>query len=241
MLIADSLYAVLGPVMPFLNRSDISVHTGARHDELIRLHFEHAADLIITRPDLPGMSCESFVTVIRRSEALRKVSLLLLVDNDLAQRERALRIGANCILPLAAPTDAISQKIHGLLNIAPRRSYRVIMNIAVEGRRSSKPFMCSMENVSAHGMLIRTAEVLSPGDRIQCSFFLPDGTRVAAEGTVVRTVPGTGGLPSQKYGVQFLGMSQADESAISSFVERELKRQQESAEVQASEHKRVRL
>lgn len=241
MLIADSLYAVLGPVMPFLKRSDISVHTGARHDELIRLHFEHKVNLIITRPDLPGMSCESFVTVLRRSERLRNVSILLLVAKDFAQRGQVLRVGANCVMPLSAAADAITQRIHRLLNIPQRRSSRVIMNLAIEGRRSNRTFLCGIENVSTHGMLTRTAEILSPGDRIHCSFFLPDGIRVATESTVVRTMPGTSDLLSQKYGVQFLGMSKTDESAISSFVERELKRQQESSGAQVSEYNRARL
>jgi len=230
-LIADTLHPVLETVMHFPDRPDIAVHTGARHDDLMRLHFEHNANLIVTQPDLPGMSCESFVNVIRRSETLRNVSILLLVPDNSAQHERAMRAGANCILPLSARADDISKRVHGLLNIAPRSSYRVVMNMAVEGRKNDKPFMCTMENISANGMLVRAAEALSRGDRIRCSFYLPDGTHITTDGAVVRAVPGASGPDSQRYGVHFLAMSKADASSVSAFVEKEWSRRREAGAV----------
>jgi DNA-binding NarL/FixJ family response regulator len=219
MLIADSLYPVVDSIMHFLDRSDVAPHTGGRHDDLLRLHFNQRASLIVTQPDLPGMSCESFVNVIRRNEALRNVSILLFISDEPDQRERAARCGANCIIPRSAPAEEINRRVHGLLNIAPRSSYRVVMHMAVESSKHNKPFMCTMENISANGMMVRTTETLSPGNRIRCAFTLPDGKRIATDGAVMRVVAGE--ADSRRYGIHFLSMAKSDTAAIASFVEKE--------------------
>lgn len=230
MLIAEHLHAALDSIIHFAERPDIAVYMGARNDDLMRLHFEHNANLIVTQPELPGMSCESFVNVIRRSETLRNVSILLLISETASQRERAMRAGANCILPLSAGAEDMSKRVHGLLNIAPRSSYRVLMNMAVESKKNNRPFMCNMENISSNGMLVRTAEALSRGDQIRCSFYLPDGTHITTEGAVTRAVPGAGGQDAQRYGVHFRRISQENAAAVASFVEKEWRRRRSAAE-----------
>jgi DNA-binding response OmpR family regulator len=224
LLIAEDLHPRFTPVMNFLNRSDIAVHAGTSHEDLLRLHFEHHAHLIVTRPDLPGMSCESFVKTIRRSEGLRNVSIVLLHAVGAVHHERALRCGANYVMSLATPSVDLARKVQELLEIPRRRSYRVIMNMAVAGKRNDKPFMCNMENISVHGMLVRTTEVLNRGDRISCSFYLPDGSRVSADGDVVRIVQEASLSEQKRYGIQFANLTPPDELSITSFVNREVQR-----------------
>jgi hypothetical protein len=73
-------------------------------------------------------------------------------------------------------------------------------------------------------------EALSRGDRIRCSFYLPDGTHITTEGAVTRAVPGAAGQDVQRYGVHFRDMSKNDATAVASFVEKEWRRRRDAAE-----------
>jgi DNA-binding response OmpR family regulator len=217
-VLAKDLHPVLMSALHFLHRSDISVHTAATADELLTTHFEHRAVLIVTLLDLPGMHCETMINVIRRNEAFRSVSIMVLYNDDAEQRARSARCGANIVMALPAEPALLAAHVSQLLSVEPRRAYRVVLNMAVNGVHNNRPFLCNSENISPRGLLIRTAEVLEPGSRIACSFYLPDGTRVSADGDVARVIKQDAGDTVKHYGVRFRSISPEAEASISSFV-----------------------
>lgn len=228
LLVAADLRPLMMNAMEFLQRGEITVLTASTHDEMLRVHFHQVAHLLVTKLDLPGMACETLVHTIRRSEVMRNVSIVLLAPDTPGHRERGSRCGVNAVLPLPVDPALFAGKVQELLSVAPRRHYRVIMNVAVEGRRNDRPFVCNMENVSASGMLVRTEERLSPGDRITCSFFLPTGKKIGASGEVVRVVDHAAN-GKQRYGVRFLSLAAEAESSLAAFVESDRRRKQPPA------------
>ncbi|MHB8845409.1 MAG: PilZ domain-containing protein [Nitrospirota bacterium] len=224
LLIAQDLKPMMVRAMSFLQRADIAIHTAATTDELLLFHLEKNAHLIATHPTLPGMTCEVLCNVIRRSEAMKKVSILLVCNSPLHE-ELARRCNVNAVLTTPIDTAVFAAKVQELLDVPPRRSYRVVLNIAVEGLHDNRPVMCNSENVSAGGMLIRTTESLPPGSRITCSFYLPDGRRVGAEGVIARVFRKDTAPDMTHYGVQFREFTPGAQTAIKAFVEKEMQRQ----------------
>lgn len=220
-LIAHDLKPQITSAMNFLHRADLALFTATTNEELLKLHIEEHMDLIITRPDLPGMACETVFNIFRRSATLRRVSIFLICEHTSQQRERGKLSGANAVMDRPVDLAALAKKVQDLLTVAPRRSYRVVLSMAVDGKTNGRPFLCSTENVSANGMLIRSTERLVVGTHISCSFFLPDGTRISAAGEVARVVPADLPTDQHRYGVRFLSLAAQMESALSAFVEKE--------------------
>lgn len=225
LLIAHDLKPLITTAMNFLHRSDIAVRTAATNDDLLRFHIEKSANLIVTNPALPGLACETLFNIIRRGDTMKKVSILLVCDNDPSHKERAKRCSANVILTKPVEPSFFSAKVQQLLDVPPRRSYRVVLNIAVEGVHNNRPVMCNLENLSTGGMLIRAKEDLAAGDRVACSFYLPDGFRVSASGDIARAFKTDTASDTTHYGVRFQTFAHGAESAIAAFVDREMKRQ----------------
>ena len=212
------LQPLLTQALSALDSPDIITHMGVTQDDLLKLHFDHHARLIVTRPDLPGLSCDRFVQVIRRNEAVRKVSIMLLIADIKQDIIRARSYGANIILPLSTPVPVLGKKIEELLDIPPRRPYRVVLNMTVDSAGRNRSFLCNMENISCNGMLVRASENLALGDQVSCSFYLPLGRRVSVTGHIARAISGTDADPQHRYGVQFADLAEADDAAISYFV-----------------------
>lgn len=224
LLVAEDLKPMMVRAMSFLRRADIAVHTAATSDELLLYHLDKNAHLIATHPTLPGMTCEILCNIIRRSETMKKVSILLLCNSP-HQQELTRRCNVNAVLSCPVDTAIFAAKVRELLDIPPRRSYRIVLNIAVVGLHDNRPVMCNSENVSAGGMLIRTTESLPPGSRISCSFYLPDGRRVNADGVIARAFRRDTAFDMTHYGVHFQGFAPGAQAAIKAFVEKELLRQ----------------
>lgn len=220
-LISEDLHPLFLSIMQFLNRADIAVHPSATTDDILKNHFERHADLIILKIDQPGIICETMIHIIRRSESLRHVSILVCHDGQPALRQRSEACGANAAIALPANPSSLAAAVVQLLDVQPRRAYRVVMNMTVDSVHKGKPFLCKTENISTNGMLLNTSASLAPGNHISCSFFLPDGTRVIADGEVVRVIGRNSASSAKQYGIRFLTISPAAEAAIDAFVQRE--------------------
>lgn len=205
----------------YFERSDIAVFSAATNDEVLRLHLEEHMNLIVSKIDLPGHQCEEIFDIIRRSDDLRRVSLVMACSDGAAHRERARRCGADVVLTMPVDPVVLSEKVRQLLNVAPRQAYRVVLNVSVDGKFKNRPFLCRTENVSSSGMRIRTALDLVVGDAISCSFYLPGGQKVAAGGEVVRAVERANGQDERSYGVKFTKIEPAVQAAIEAFIERQ--------------------
>jgi len=226
LLIAQDLKPMMMAAMSFLHRADIEVHTAASTEDILKFHIEKNANLIVTRPGLPGVACDTLFNIIRRGESMKKVSLLLLCDNTASHQELARRCCANAVITRPVDTAQFAAKVQQLLDVPPRRSYRVLLNIIVEGKHDGRPVMCNCVNVSSGGMLIKAKEKISPGDHISCSFYLPDGRRVSAQGDIVRSFHADSAADAVYHGVRFQTFSPGSEAAIEAFIRREQDRQQ---------------
>jgi len=213
-LIANDLKKLLMTRSSYLTNAGIRVYTAATNDELLSLHREVKANVIITHLDMSGIKNADLFRIIRNNKELRDVSVIMICKGNLANRELCKQCGANAIIMIPVDTDLLHSKVRQLLNIAPRRIYRVALAVAIEGKFKDKPHPFWTENISVSGMLIKTEEPLSRDDGIFFSFFLPDGAHVSGYGEITRVIQLDDEPGVFLYGVKFTSIDPDVKSAI---------------------------
>jgi CheY-like chemotaxis protein len=219
-LVAEDLNSLLKDKSSFLDRAGIKVFFASTNAEILKVHREEEVDLIITHLDLPGIRTEDLFNVIRQREELRHVSVIVICEDSLANRERCKRCGANAVFTLPVDIALLHIKAQQFLNVAPRRSYRAALAVAIQGKFQNRPLPFRTENISSSGMLIKAKEPLAKGDGIFFSFFLPDGTHVSGYGEIARVAQLATALDASFYGIRFTTIDPDVQTAIESVVKK---------------------
>ncbi len=215
-VITEEVRELLTKEKSFLNRTDLAIFTAASGDEVLTLHRREKADLIIMLLETPGMPAEQLCSTIRESKELRTVSLLLICADASEARERCNRCRVNEVFTLPLETGLLLEKAQQFLDISGRKSYRVLLNVKVEGRETGASFFCKSENISLTGILIETDQQLAQGDRVSCSFSL-SGTQVDISGEVTRTIKPPLDSNLRRYGIRFINVTDRAKEAIEAF------------------------
>ncbi len=218
-LMANELNRLFAEKNSFLDRVHIKIFSAATNDELLKIHREEKADLIITKIDLPGIRSEELFETIRQDKELRETLVIFVCKDTSAQRERCRQCGANEIFTIPVDIALLHAKTQQLLSVSQRKAYRVALTVSVEGKSKNRRFLHRTEDISASGMLIKADEdVLAQGDTISLSFYLPDGMHVDATGEIQRASKQSTAPDSYLYGIKFIDINATTKSAIESFV-----------------------
>ena len=220
-IIAEDLITIVEKDKSFFNRTDIRAIPAATNEEILALHRTERADLIITNLDLLEMNAENLCALIRNDDGLRSVSIIIVCAETAANLQRCIHCKANAFITTPVNHAVLLQEAYLLLHVTPRRSCRIDLKLKMEGKSREKPFTGLTENISASGMLFRSAAIFFEGDSIRCSFSLPGPTRISASADIVRVLKNKN-KPFAKhlYGVIFSDISDNDISAINAFVEK---------------------
>ncbi|MCK9418400.1 MAG: PilZ domain-containing protein [Nitrospirae bacterium] len=202
----------------FLDRADIKVLSAATNAEVLKIHRMEKVDLIVANLDTPGIKSEVLFDTIKKSKELQEVSTIIICNDTLTHRERSKECRANAVFTMPVDSTLLHMKMQQLLNIAPRKSYRASLAVAIQGKFQSSPLPFWTENISSSGILIRTEEPLSKGDGIFFSFFLNDGNHISGYGEIKRifrpeTTPGF-----FLYGIRFTNVDPGVQSAINAAI-----------------------
>ena len=146
--------------------------------------------------------------------------MILLRPDNASDDERSAQCKANAVLTLPMDPAKILDKVRQLMDISWRESYRVLVSVSVSGSSKDKTFFCRSGNISTTGMLIETEKVFDKGDRLACSFFLPDSAQIKTEGEIVRIIKPVANSKTCQYGIKFSQLPAGARSAIEVFVER---------------------
>jgi CheY-like chemotaxis protein len=220
-IIAEDLITIIEKDRSFFNRTDIRTIPAATNEEILALHRAERADLIITNLDMPEMNAENLCGLIRNNDELRNVSIIIVCQETVANLQRCIQCKANAFVTIPVNHAVLLQEAYLLLHVTPRKSCRIDLKLKMEGQSKENPFTGLLENISASGMLFRSATILFEGDSILCSFSLPGHTRISASADIVRALNDENEpLAKYLYGVIFTDISDDDISAINAFVEK---------------------
>jgi len=215
-LIVADLQTLIEKEKGILNRSDFKFFTATSSVEALNIHKVEKVDLIITNLDMPVISGDKLCSIIRKDEKLKKVSIIIVCGRSNSDIDRCTKCNANSYITRPVKPSLLLEKVSQLLDIPVRQSYRVLLKVKVDGKYKNEPFFCYSRNISRSGILLETERVLSKGDPIYCSFFLPDSKNITASGEVVRvSKSGTG---TYMYGVKFSNLDPTSGSDIEAFI-----------------------
>ena len=218
-VIAHELHALLERKETFLSRTDITAaFVAATNEEVLNLHRDRRADLIITLLDMPGMSSEQLCSLIRADDDLRAVSIIMACANTPAAIERTAQCGVNAVLPQPVDPSVLTAKAQQLLDIAARGTLRVLLSVDLDSRSEDESFFCRSRNLSATGMLIQTEKLLVVGDRMSCLFYLPNARKIEVSGKIARALRKVPGDVENQYGFMFTDISPETRRALIYFV-----------------------
>src|SRR5512135_1544715 len=94
-LIATDLKSLLARRNSYLNNAGIKVYTADTNDDLLNLHTEVKANLIITHLEMTGIPTVDLFRIIRKNKDLRDVSVIMICKGNLANRELCKKCGVN--------------------------------------------------------------------------------------------------------------------------------------------------
>jgi hypothetical protein len=170
---------------------------------------------------MPGIRCEELFDVIRTDPKMQKVSIILVCQNTLSQRERSRNCKVNTVLTMPIDEQLLQLKMQQFLDIAPRMVYRATLAVAIEGKFRDQPRPFWTENISESGLLIKTEEPLSRGEGVYLSFFLHDGTHVSGYGEIMRVDRLSQEARMFLYGIRFTNFDEESRAAIRKDITRE--------------------
>jgi CheY-like chemotaxis protein len=202
----------------FLNRDEVRLFAASSNDEALKIHRSEHMDLIITDLDLDGMSSEQFCSLIRKNPELREVSIILVCAYDKNAYERSSRFGADAIILKPIKPHFLLTKAKQLLHLSMRETYRMPLNVAVEGHASERAFSCRSLDISTVGILMETSQTFQHEQLVICSFTLPDTTLIEVTGKIVRTLEKPAGVDANRYGIHFLDLKPEAQKAIEAYL-----------------------
>lgn len=215
-LLVDDLKTILEKEKSILSRADFQIFTANNAKEALEIHKKEQVDLIVSDLDMPGTPGDALCSALRTDGGLKKTAFMMVCTSRKSDLERCLQCGASTYIIKPIDPAEFFEKVSALLNVAERKSFRVLVKIQVEGRHLNIPFFCTSRDISATGMLIETEKALVKGDKLTCSFYLPSGERQIIEAEVARTMAEPDGKFS--LGLKFLRFLSGSSAEIDAYI-----------------------
>lgn len=146
-------------------------------------------DAIVTGYPLPDMQMQTFLDAVRTKDSpCRQASLVILaLRGMLPEVEAFIGKGANRVLAIEDFQDELPQALFRLLEVPPRFAVRAISRLKVQLSWGTSQTICQTENISLHGMLIKTDHPYPVGTQMAFEVSIPgDSNPIRGYAVVVR-------------------------------------------------------
>jgi len=180
--------AVLMRIIPLLWNGPFDVSTPATPLLALRAIDRRGFQLIITRYPVEGVGFGEIVDRVRAPDGpCQGASLVAVAPPELVEEaEQFLGGGVSRVVSTAASESVLENAFGALLDVAPRASSQLMLDLEVRMNGSSCRLLTQTINLSRSGMLIRSSRELALGAPVGFSLQLPAGNAVRGEGEIVR-------------------------------------------------------
>ncbi len=143
-------------------------------------------DAIVAGYPLPDMATQEFLTAVRKKDSpCRQAALVLLTPRAmLTEAEEFVGKGANRALAVEDVAEHLPHALFRLLEVPPRFAMRATSRLKVQLSWGTTQTMCQTENLSAHGMLVKTEHAYPVGTQMAFELTMP-GDTAPVRGTAV--------------------------------------------------------
>jgi uncharacterized protein (TIGR02266 family) len=146
-------------------------------------------DAIVAAYPLPDMATQQFLSAVRKKDSpCRQAALVLLTPRGmLEEAEDFVGKGANRALAVEDFAQHLPHVLFRLLEVPPRFAMRATSRLRVQVSWGMTQALCQTENLSAHGMLIKTDHTYPVGTQMTFELTMPGDTNpVRGSAVVVR-------------------------------------------------------
>lgn len=192
---------------------------GARNgEEIIELHRDHQARLVILDVVLPGAPPETICRKFRADATLRNVSLIVI--GTAASLSTVKRCAANRSFLRPLNKEDFLGAVRSLIDVAARKDYRVLVGVRISGTVQSAPFFGRSENISTTGILFSANRAMAVGDCPELDLMLPGQGQLHATTEILRVEP----LPGKdtKYGARFIDPGRQGYQMLEAFIRKKI-------------------
>jgi CheY-like chemotaxis protein len=214
-IIARNLLDDLEGSNTIFKRSGITFFPAWSSEEILNLHGVKRADLIITAAALPLMGGAKLCSRIRSDVELKYVSIMVIGDETEDSVSQCREAGANVVIRRPLEPGMLLWQVSEQLVVPHRKDMRVLLRASIKGVEGNTPFFARSQNISLSGMLLETDRVLTPGNRLTCSFHIAHSEVILT--CVVERVETTASKRN-RYGVRFLDCDTRSLIIIENFV-----------------------
>ncbi len=214
-IIAQTILDAIEQSSTLFGRGSIELYPARSSEEIMDLHRQIKADLIITEFSFPVMGGVRLCSSIRSDSGLKDVSLIIYCDDNRVYQAACRDAGANAVIQKPVDAFDLFSKISELIVIPQRKDMRVLLRISVAGRQQDASFIATSYNISISGMLLETRRELNKGDKLACSFNIAHA-EVKAQCLIVRVDRTDAGR--FHYGAKFLGLDAKSIVVIEQYV-----------------------
>ena len=196
-------------------REKVSLLTASSGKDILNIHKTENADLIIADLEMPEINGDEVCDAIRNDDTTRKVSFIIICDNDESAINRCRTSKANTFITRPIKVRELSEDIIKYLDISERNSIRIIFQVFVKGKFMDRFFFGRSENISNSGILLSTDEAIEKGHNITCTFIVGEDL-ITVEGEVIRTIED---VPNRyRYGIRFININPFLKTKIDQFI-----------------------
>jgi CheY-like chemotaxis protein len=217
-LIADDLKFFLEIEKSYLERGGFEVLTASSGEEALALAEKRLPNLVLLDLEMPKMDGAAACAAMRKVSSLQATPIIIMSASDNPQtRDRCLKAGCTEFVPKPEKPDELLGVVARILSLKKREAKRITVVFNVTGTHASRQIIGQAKDLSAKGLLLETSTPIAVGSVLDLEFYLP-GTRsqVKVKAKVMRATKGPEGAPQA--GVEFSGLSQADQEAILDYV-----------------------
>lgn len=196
------------------------VITAANGEEAVAVAHLEAPDLIVADVRMPGIDGATLCRILKQDPQLGAPRVVLLAaTGDADERERAVRAGADDVLPKPIDRVALLDSARRLLANAPRGLPRVPISVPIEIRHRHDAWEGLGRNLSRGGVFVESQRIVPPPIELALTMRLPESDALVASTAQVMWARERPRGHSSGMGLRFLALDRGAARALSEWVE----------------------
>ena len=208
-------------LVPVLRRKAFDVKWVATAEAGVKLAKDEQFDIIVSSAEPEEMTLELIVRSYRSSASRsRNAVIMVLAKPDRVDEARELKDrGVNRVMLVSDPPQIIGDQMASLLEVAPRSSVRLPMNLQASVGNKGRELFCQTVNLSTTGMLVRTTHKPQLGSIVVFQINIPNSNDpIIGRGEMVRHADKhQGGFDG--VGVRFMSFAEDGAERLKHYVE----------------------
>lgn len=223
MLVVDDTPLLREMAALFLARAG-RIFTAASGEEALALASAIRPDLVFADVSMPGMDGAELCRRLKESPLHGDVPVVLLTGCDApGERERAVRAGANDVIPKPVERIPLLEAARRLLDRGrPHGLPRIPLEAPVRLRQRRRTWTGTARNLSRGGVFVESSELLDRRAELEIALALPETPlALASTAQVIWTRPPDGEL-APGMGLRFLGLDRRTMRQLAEYVDERL-------------------